>query len=528
MDGVMLPSTSLAGGPVRPALPAAPLTLRDLVTMVFYHRWIMLIAFVLPVLAALAAAAMARPAYIAQARLLVLYGGEYFYRPAGQPGGSIPLDRNEIMLGELQVLQSTTLALATLEKLGVDHVYPGTPAGDRAALDRAALRLGRDLTVTTIPQSNVLELSFRSHDPQVAADVLRTLIAAYLERRTAIFQRSTTTIAQDDRAAFLARLHAAEDAVGRFADAHGIFNVEQQMILLLQQQAGNRQARNDTAQAISETTASLAALDTQLKGRSAHMQIYAETERSQTSQVLTESLARLQVKRRDLASRYQDDFPAVQDMDRQIAALQSEIAQSPAREAALARRGVNPLYQTLQGQQINLQSQLAGLRAKADELAAAAAVIDAKVLDLGQATRQYRDLVRNRDLLDEAYRNLAHSYDEAQIGDAVERGRTANVRVVQPPERPAVGVTLRKVLVGGGIAVGLLAALAALALANAFRRVFVTVRDAAVALDLPVLVAIDRAAGGAARRPGPRKPNPPAAWLELTGGQGASPGIGPA
>jgi uncharacterized protein involved in exopolysaccharide biosynthesis len=524
MDRVMLPSTSLPGGPVR---AAAPPTLRDLVTMVVYHRWIMLIAFLLPVLAGLGAAAIARPAYVAQARLLVLYGGEYFYRPAGQPGGSIALDRNEIMLGELQVLQSTTLALGTLEKLGVDHVYPGTPPGDRAALDRAALRLGRDLTVATIPQSNVLELSFRSHDPQVAADVLRALIAGYLERRAAIFQRATTTIAQDDRAAFLARLHQAEDALGSFADAHGIFNVDQQMVLLLQQQAGNRLARSDTAQALSETTASLAALQTQVAHLAPDMQIFAESERSQTSQVLTESLTRLQVKRRDLAARYQDDFPAVQDVDRQIAALRSELAQAPAREAAVTRRGVNPLYQTLQGQQIGLQSQLAGLQAKAAQLAAAATVIDSRILDLGQAARQYRDLVRNRDLLDEAYRNLAHSYDEAQIGDAAERGRTANVRVVQPPERPAVGVSLRRVLVGGGIAVGLLAALAALALANACRRVFVTTRDLTVALDLPVLVAIDRPAGGASPRTGPRKPAPPSAWIELTG-QGTAPGIGPA
>jgi len=528
MDSVMLPSTSLAGGAVRPAVTVAPLTLHDLATAVFYHRWLILIAFLLPVLAALGAAKMARPSYIAQARLLVLYGSEYFYRPPGQPGGSIPLDRNEIMLGELQVLQSTTLALGTLEKLGVDHVYPGTPAGDRAALDRAALRLGRDLTVTTIPQSNVLELSFRSHDPQVAADVLQALIDAYMERRAAIFQRAPTTVVQADQAAFLARLHQAEDALGSFADAHGIFNVDQQMILLLQQQAGNRQARNDNAQAISETKASLAALEGQFARVSPTMQIYADSERSQTSQVLTESLARLQVKRRDLASRYQDSYALVQDVDRQIGALQTEIAQTPAREPAVARRGVNSLYQTLQGQQISLQAQLAGLQAKADELAAAGAVIDAKVMDLGQAARQYRDLVRNRDLLDDAYRSLSHSYDEAQIGDAVERGRTANVRVVQPPVPPAVGVNLRRVLIAGGLVVGLLAALAVLAVAHAFKRVFVTVRDVKVALDLPVLVAIDRSAGGTGRRgAGKPNPNPPSAWMELTG-QGATQGIGPA
>ena len=38
-----------------------------------------------------------------------------------------------------------------------------------------------------IAQSNVLQLSFRSYNPDVAADVLRALISGYLERRVAVF-----------------------------------------------------------------------------------------------------------------------------------------------------------------------------------------------------------------------------------------------------------------------------------------------------------------------------------------------------
>ena len=88
----------------------------------------MIVAFIIPVLIGLAAASVTKPAYVAQARLLVLYGSEYFYRPVtGQSSSSsIPLDRNEIMLGELQVVQSQTLAIQTLQKpSGLARVYPG-------------------------------------------------------------------------------------------------------------------------------------------------------------------------------------------------------------------------------------------------------------------------------------------------------------------------------------------------------------------------------------------------------------------
>ncbi len=480
----------------RPYPIREPFTVRDLLTAVFYHRKLMLVALTAPILFGIAAASIARPAFVAQARLLVLYGSEYFYQPvATQAGNGVALDRNEIMQGELQILQSTTLALATLRTVGVSLVYPGIRTDDQQALDRAVLRFSRDLTVSTIPQSSVLELSFRSYDPDVAANVLRAQISGYLERRATIFQRATTTAAQADQAVFRDRLKRAEDALARFAEAHGISNVDQQINLLVQQQSANSQARNDVAQAIGETSASLAAISEQLARLPQTLQTYADSERSQSARVLTESLARLQVKRRDIASRYLEDSPVLQDVDRQIAALQADIAQQPARENAVERRGVNPVYQAAQAQQVTLTTQLAGLRARSTQLAATAAIIDAQISDLNRSARDYRDLLRDRDLLDESYRSLDRSYAAAEIGDTAERSRTANIRVVQPPERPAVGTSLRKILVAGGILVGALAALTALAVANALKQVFVTPRDVTVGLDLPVVLTV----------PGPRR-----------------------
>jgi capsular polysaccharide biosynthesis protein len=51
---------------------------------------------------------------------------------------------------------------------------------------------------------------------------------------------------------------------------------------------------------------------------------------------------------------------------------------------------------------------------------------------------------------------------------------------------------MRRVLMALGIVVGLVAAVAAMALMNALRRVFVTARDVSVALDLPVLAAVTK------------------------------------
>ena len=77
-------------------------------------------------------------------------------------------------------------------------------------------------------------------------------------------------------------------------------------------------------------------------------------------------------------------------------------------------------------------------------------------------------------MLDQTYRALVRSNEDTQIADAAERSRAANIRVVQPPERPSVGRNLANVLAVAGVAVGLVAAVAALAVSNALKTTFVT------------------------------------------------------
>jgi uncharacterized protein involved in exopolysaccharide biosynthesis len=505
MDSITPPNASASIG-----LAPAPgvrqrYTLRDLLTTVFYYRRIMLIAFLLPVLASVGAAMVSKPIYVADARLLILYGSEYLYRPTDSPSGySYALDRNEIVEAEMQVLQSTNLMVQTLEKVGVDRVYPGTKPDDHLALEAAARRMASDLKLTAIPQSNVLQLSYRNHNPEIATQVLRTLIDGYLERRVAVFQRAPTPTAQADQNAFLARVRTAEDTLSSFAAAHGIGDPDQQMNLLLQQQSANRQARDATAQAISETSAKLDAIRQQLAAIPQTAQSYADTDRSQTLQLLTQGLAGLQLKRQDLASRYGESFPPIKEMDRQIAETKAKIAAVPTREDSLVRAAVNPLYESVKAQQVTLTSDLAGLRARDADLAAAATATDARIKALIADATTYRDLKRNRDVLDDAYRSFVKSNEAAQMADVSERNRAANVRIVQSPEASA-GLDLRKILPIAGIVVGLIAAVAAMAVCNALREVCVTVRDVAVALDLPVVAAVQyrRRRGWLRRKPKP-------------------------
>jgi len=480
---------------------------RDLLNAVFFHRRALVIAFLIPCLLGLAAALFSKTSYVAQARLLVLYGSDYVFHPGNSSiGNDITLDRNQIMQGEQQILTSTTLAMETLKAVGLNRVYPDADVTRPTALALAAARFALDLTVNSIAMSNVIELSFRSLDPQVSADVLKELIAQYLQRRNTVFDKggAGASSANDERAQFADRLRRAEAALAQFGSEHGISNLDEQVSLLLRQKTDNATEQNQTDQSVRETAARLDSLRRQLTGMPQSVQIYAESTRSQQTQGLTDSLLRLETTRRDLRSRYQDDFPLVRDVDAQIATLQAQINATGSRESAIARQGRNTVYDELHSQEISLQAQLQGLQARRIELGTTADGLQKRLDTLNGFGRIYRDLQRTRDVLDESYRTIARTSEETQLSGAVERARGANIRVVQPPEIPLVGSNPRKILFGAGILLGLLAAAAALAVLNALRQVFISVHDVERALGLPVLAAVPLA--GSEPGPGRRQP----------------------
>lgn len=491
---VASPAISPIADFARPSIAFPRYTLRDLLIEVFYHKWLMLIAFVIPVALGLYAGSVSKPAYVAQAKLLVLYGSEYFYRPVtGQStSSSIPLDRNEIMSGELQVIQSQTLALDTLKAVGLDRVYPGTDQNDPAALRQAGIRFEKDFSATAIAQSNVLDLSFRSYNPNVAANVLKALISGYLDRRSAVFARPPSTNMQADQNTFQERLRSAEEAITKFSNAHGIGNFDAQMSLLLTMQSSNQAAQDEVTQAIGDTTARLAAVQQQSPKVPSMIQLFTDSDRSQRLTLLTAGLAKLQIKRRELTTRYQPGAPAIEDVDRNIASIQSQMGQTSGRENGVVHDGRNPVAQDLQTQTLQLQAQLQGLKAKQAETRAAAVTIAARVREFNDVAQESRDLQRNRDVLDQTYRSLVRTNEDAQIADAAEHSRDANIRLVQPPEPPAVGRNLATILVIAGIAVGIGTAIASLAVTMALKQVFVSARDVNVMLELPVLVSIPR------------------------------------
>ncbi len=463
-------------------------------------------------LAAIVAIFLAQPMYTAQSRLLILLGDDYVFRSdVAGAGQGMSFDRAQIVQAEMQILSAKDLRIKALQEVGLNRAYPAM-AGQSHGLDRAADQLAKDLTIDNVPQSNVIELSLRNRDPQVAADIVNTLVKLYIERRRAIFEQSDLSSVNGQRDQLSGRLSEIEQQLLKFSVDHGFGDYPTEFATIQTQQASLASQLQSLDQQLAARSGRVSVLSKRLHAAPTEMDISTDQGRSAQLDDLTRNLLDLQNQRRLAAARYVDGFPLVADLDRKIADVQAQIRSAPSQQVMSVRRGVNPVRQQLDTQLADSEGDLAGLRLARSQAAHDLQVATARLTELVRVGPEYRELVRKRTMLETGFSDLAKRSEDSQLSDALSKSK-ANVRVVQAADAPVKGKSGRMLILIAGLAVGVIAAFSVIVVSTAFSDVMVTPRDVEQKVDVPVVltVAVDPEAGG--RRRGGRGRAPRASFL---------------
>ena len=475
----------------RPSKTGSAITIRELATPAFYHWRKALIAFLIPVLLALAAATLAQPVYTAQSRLLILLGDDYVFRRAvGEDASGNPqtFDRAQIVHAEMEILGSREIREKTLTDIGLTRVYPKArsgPAGMNAALEQ----LGRDLAIENVPQSNTIEVRLRHRDPRVAADFVNRLVQNYIASRREIFQRADSAAVTDQQRGLSDQLAATEAQIADLSNRYAIGDYDQEIQGVQSQQTTLTAQLAAQDQLIATAAARANRLAQQLRDSAAVIALNTDDTRSQQVTALTDNLMMLRERRRVAAARYADGYPLVVELDRQIADLEAQIAAAPPSQTALVRSGPNPVTQQIETQLATTRGELAGLQSGRAQLADALGAVRARLAGLVEIGPRYRELTRQRTLTETAYRSVAENAEDSRLQSSI-AGANANVRVIEAAQPPTKARTGRLLILAAGLVVGTLAALAVVIVSAAASPVMLTPRDAEVRLRAPVLATV--------------------------------------
>jgi len=474
-------------------------TAGDILTLLWREWPLMLVVFLVIAALGFGAAFTLKTVYPAQSSVLVRLGQEYVYHPtAGDAArGAVP-EPDSMIQSEVEILSSAQLKEQVIDKLGLARLYPAigagydsaSPAERRTMMGKAVTAMEHALKITSAPGAPVVRVTFEHSDPQLAALTLNTLLDQYLTYRRSILLDQTAPL-EDQRKSFAARLDQADQAYENFLGSNNIGDFEAEKSSLSQLQASLQSQKFTADEQLRERQGRLVALTAQSGQLPAEIGLFRDVDH-----VAQDKLTDLQIQRENLLGRYQPDASPVRDLDAQIAALQRAIQSGHVQGEGAHRIGINPIYQTVQADKIQLTAEVAALQQSSQALADQITQVTQRQLRLAQLEPQYQGLTRDRDVLQSNVRDFTVKEQETQAADAIAREGNDNISIVERAVVPTTGKSLRRPVAALSLVLALFTALCVGLLRVFLRPGIPTPASASRTLDLPVLAVAGLKAAG--------------------------------
>ncbi|HEX5378944.1 MAG TPA: Wzz/FepE/Etk N-terminal domain-containing protein [Phenylobacterium sp.] len=419
-----------------------------MIALLWRERMLMLAVFLVLFALGLGAALMLKTKYPAYSSVLVRLGQEYVYEPrAGDAArGAVP-DSDQLVQSETEILGSAQLKQRVITKLGLAAIYPkladkyarARPAGKRLILSQAVHAMDVATKIETAPDVPIIKVSYEADDPDRAALVLNTLLEEYLTYRHAVLGDAGSPALEAQRSAFEQRLGQVDQAYEAFLTNNRIGDFVAEKASLSQLQSQIEQQKLQTESQLQDRIGRLAALSAQLAGVSSEVGLYRDV-----SSAANDKLASLKVQREDLLSRYRNDSRPVQELDAQIAQLEAGMAAGRTHGDGARRFGVNPVFQTLQTEKIQLTAEVAALRKAQAAQAGQIEQLMQRRLKFAALEPQFQELSLNRDVLQANVRDYTVKEEQNRAAQQIAATSNDNIRVVSRATPPIKGQSLKR------------------------------------------------------------------------------------
>jgi uncharacterized protein involved in exopolysaccharide biosynthesis len=426
--------------------PPATVSIRDILTIFFRQRRVILVCFFGVLLAGLFYSLFSAR-YQAHMRVLVRRSRMDPVVTAS-PEQSLLLQQEfiseEQLNSEAELLRDQEMIRSVVTSLGLARspewaqwLWPGTE-GQRteAAVRRAATKLN----VTPIRKTNLIEVSYSAAGAEQASAFLQTLGRAYLDRHQRVRRPSGQFQFFDQQVnESRASLTRAEYRMLDFMRGQGVVSASLERDSTLQKLSEAENNNRQTQVALTETARKVRSLETRLK--TIPDRITTSTRLSGNPELMARMKSRLlelQLKRSELLTKFEPGYRLVQEVDQQIKEAKDSIAaeqQAPILEQTTDQ---NPDYAWARAEMLKSQVELDALMAHAQATGVEVAGYRDMARFLGEHAIVQDDLVREMKSAEGAYLLYVSKREEARIADALDAGGILNVTVAEQPSVPAL------------------------------------------------------------------------------------------
>jgi uncharacterized protein involved in exopolysaccharide biosynthesis len=404
------------------------LGLREILGLLFKHKYKMLAVFLVTVLASFAIVMQSPQYYSAKAIIMVNFGREFV--PISEVGDMRlpPPSQEAIISTEMQLITGRDLADKVMTDVGLEKLYPGLGEKNSPATRELALQeFSKKLHVTNVSRSNLLEIEFRHEDPRMASQTLAVLLDCLKERHLRVFSTVNSGFLEEQLKSYKEKLQNSQRALGKFRQEHQLASEGQGDLLVTK--------RVDLESTLTQDTSRLAELQEKLAFLKSRPGVYFTA-----NSELRNQLNLLHRKEQELVVKYRDESPPLVTVRDDIRLVEKQLKEQEENmrntECFKVESETRPLQLKIDAERRQMQQ------------------VDSRTLTFGKNTVQLEDLKREVAANEVNYSTYLKKVEEARISENMDERRMTNITIVQRPSVPTAPVVLneQKILRGGLLA----------------------------------------------------------------------------
>jgi polysaccharide biosynthesis protein PslE len=488
-------------------------TVRDALAVPWRHKGKATLFFLAVMGAAAAVTFLSPKTYRSEGKLLVRLGRENMALDPTATLGATPLvgvqqSREMELNSDIDILKSRVLIEKVVDAIGPPKILdreealsetskPEDVSPEEATADarEQAIRVAtRSLNVESVRKSAVIQISYDAPSPKLAQEFVAKLTDYFLDEHIRLSRTpGAHEFMSSQKTASHNRLKEKEEQLRALKDETGLAAPDSQRTILVSR-IGKLQ---DEMLMIDASLASAEAEVQKLRGQLRTLPVREVTEETEgfaneAADGMRQQLYTLEVREKDLAARFTDDHPQLQQVRDQIAKAKSVFSEEEPKRTQTKTAQSKP-HEEVKLLLLKQEPVLAALRAKGDRVRSQLAAEQESLKKLNEGELRVARLQRETFIEEANYKRYVDSLEQVSIDGAMAADGKSNINIVQPATfdrkpikpRPMMNLALAFVVASLG-AVGLSF------IAEAGNRTIRTPAELEQRLELPVLAAIPR------------------------------------
>ncbi|MBV9340194.1 MAG: hypothetical protein JO159_04805 [Acidobacteria bacterium] len=359
---------------------------------------------------------------------------------------------------------------------------------------KAVARLQKELQIEAVKKSNLIQVTYRASDPQLAARVLRSLDDAYIQKSLSVHRPpGRFEFFDQETERYRKNLVAAEAQLKAFSSEESGVAPHVARDITLQKLGEFHASLQQIRAEIAASERRIGTLESQATGTPERLTTQTRTiDDAQVLQGLKNTLMNLELKRTELLTKYQPDYPLVQEVDKQLADTRASIGAEESKPLREETTDENPTYSWINQELAKAKAERSALQARAVSIQNSVSAYAAKARDLEQKGIVQGDLLREVKTDEDNYLLYQRKREEARMTDALDRTHIFNVAIAEQPSVPTLPTNSRWLVILVGILLATVVSLMTAFTLEFLDPSFRTPSEVVTELQIPVLASIPK------------------------------------